>query len=157
MRKMTKRSAIVIGSIVAVVGGTAAFAYASGWFQGDARVGATASSIQNVHIEFQVPNTAEARLWPGREVTLPTQTVTNLNDYPVRITDINVTTLTTDKAGCTQTTAGIDFPSVPTFTLQPGNNTGVALGTIKMSPDADKACSDASLLVDATMVGELTS
>lgn len=157
MRKLTKRSvAIVAGSVLAVAGGTAAFAYATGWFKGDATVGATASTITNVHVEFQISNSADKRLFPGRVVALPTTTVENPNDYPVQINTIVVQSVASTAApGCTQEKAGLVFGAVPVRKLNPGTNTNVALGTITMSNTADPVCSGADLLVKANMTGEI--
>lgn len=159
MRMLTKRSvAIVAGCVLAVAGGTAAFAYATGWFKGDATVGATASAITNVHVEFQIPNSPDKRLFPGRIVALPTLTVENPNDYPVQIDSIAVQTVVSQAApGCTQDKAGLVFGTVPARKLNPGSNTNVQLGTITMSNTADPVCSGADLLVKANMTGEIAS
>ncbi len=67
MRKSAKRSlTIATAVIISVAGGTAAFAYASGWFKGGGTVAATSSTIGNVTTTVVVADTAGTRLFPGK-------------------------------------------------------------------------------------------
>ena len=141
MGKITKRSAAIVGgSILAVTGGTAAFAYASGWFTGTGSVAASSSEIKVVNAVVTLGNTAETRLYPGKVVPI-TANVTNPNDYPVRITGITVDNVTA-KPGCGKAQADLSFGTVP-------------LGSIKMGPAADPACANASFTVTAVLAGEI--
>jgi hypothetical protein len=158
MRKITKRSvALVAGSVLAVAGGTAAFAYASGWFNGNATVTAAASTIQTVQVQIPIANTQLTRLWPGHEVTLPSVSINNPNDYPVKINTIGVQNVTSaNKPDCGKDQAHLSFGVVPASTvLQPGTNSGVNLGKITMGDDAEAKCSGAGLVVTANMTGEI--
>ncbi|MCY1140696.1 hypothetical protein OWR29_22085 [Actinoplanes sp. Pm04-4] len=159
MRQFTKRSAaIVTGSVLAVAGGTAAFAYASGWFQGSATTYATTSTIGNVTAVIDIrPGGAVNNLYPGKLVELKGVTVTNPNDYKVKITSVD--TVTVSGAGdCGQTQAGITFPELNTSKVfNSGENTNVDLGDIKMSEDALPVCANKTLTVTATLKGEVAA
>lgn len=153
MRKLTRRSAaIVTGSILAVAGGTAAFAYNNGWFSGDSTVTAAASTIQTLHATV---NLGSSRLWPGHRVQVTVPSLNNTNEYPVKITGISVSSVSSTPTGCGQSEAGLTFESTPATTLTPGGNSNVSLGLIKMSPDASSVCAGKVLTVSATLTGEL--
>jgi hypothetical protein len=79
MRKITKRSAAVAGAIViAIGGGTAAFAYASGWFNGTGNLTATSATVQPVTATI----TAVGNVWPNHAAAASVS-IGNFNQYPV--------------------------------------------------------------------------
>lgn len=87
MRKITKRSvAILSGSVLAVAGGTAAFAYASGWFNGQGNVTATSSTIQPVVANI----TGVSNVWPNHWVDASVQ-LGNYNEFPVTAQSVDTT------------------------------------------------------------------
>ncbi|XVV11940.1 hypothetical protein ACQP2X_45185 [Actinoplanes sp. CA-131856] len=156
MRKFTKRSAaIVAGSVMAVAGGTAAFAYASGWFSGNGTAYAASSTIGNVTATANLGNAPANRLYPNKAVAVTTATVNNPNDYPVRITGVTVTNVTSTKAGCGAGEAKLTFIDVPTIDLATGTHTDVALGKVKMDEQAMPVCAGAVFTITASLVGEI--
>jgi hypothetical protein len=157
MGNFTKRTAaMVAGSIFAVAGGTAAFAYAQGWFSGNGTVTAASSAILPVTATTNLGATSESRLFPGRTVPISAVTVTNPNDYPVQINAITVSALTTNKAGCGIDEADLSFGAVPAgTTMGAGQSANVPLGSITMAQTADPACAGASFTVTATLAGEI--
>ncbi|MFG1989210.1 hypothetical protein ACGFJ7_04410 [Actinoplanes sp. NPDC048988] len=161
MRKFTKRSAaLVAGAVLAVAGGTAAFAYASGWFKGSADVSASSSAIKVVTTTVKIAGTSpETRLWPGHSVTIPPATVNNENDYPVKINEIKIDKVESDSKSCGVKEADLSFGPVPNNTVIPAGQspTAVVLGTIKMGQYADPACANQTLKVTATMSGEIAA
>ncbi|NMO50477.1 hypothetical protein HH310_04625 [Actinoplanes sp. TBRC 11911] len=155
MRKLTKRSvAIVAGSVLAVAGGTAAFAYASGWFKGDSTVYANASAIQTLHAT--VDTRSLGNLYPGRLFNLPNVNVNNTNDYPVKINTIAVESVTTSAGtNCDADDADIIFGAIPPNTvLTPGLHS-ISLGTIKMDDTASENCAGQFMNISATLGGEI--
>ena len=155
MRQFTKRSAaIVTGSVLAVAGGTAAFAYASGWFSGSSNTYAKTSTIGNVTAEIDLTPSADNNLYPGKAVNITNATITNPNDFPVVITGATVTAVN-GKSGCSQSDAGFAFTSVASPKIIKGTHNGVALGTISLSKTAAPACAGANLTVVATLQGEI--
>lgn len=158
MGNFTKRSAAVVaGSVLAVAGGTAAFAYAQGWFSGNGSVTATASTIQTVTATVNLGATDATRLYPGKSVPISNVTVTNPNDYPVLITGISVAGVSsTNKPGCATGEANLSFAPVPAgTTLNAGQGTTVNLGSISMGQNANPVCSGAVLTVSANLEGEI--
>ena len=159
MGKITKRSAAIVGgSILAVTGGTAAFAYASGWFTGTGSVAATSSEIKVVHAAVNLGNTPETRLYPGRTVSITTASVTNPNDYPVLVTGITVQSIQSSASGCGVGEADLSFGAVPNNTVVAAGATAVPvpLGSLTMAQTADPACANASITVTAALAGEIS-
>ena len=160
MRQFTKRSAAIItGSVLAVAGGTAAFAYASGWFQGDSTTYAQSSTIGNItaHIDLRTePNAADNKFYPNKVVELKNVLVTNPNDYKVKITSVGDITVT-NAPGCSQNEAGFSFTELHTATVfNKGANAAVDLGDLKMSENASPACANqGGLIITAVLNGEV--
>lgn len=157
MRKMTKRAAVIgTSAVLAVAGGTAAFAYATGWFHGDGTAAATTSTIQNVHASF----TVAGNLYPGKIIDVNNAHVSNPNDYTVQITGVSVASVVDPGgAGCTQSKAGFTFDSLPAGTTVANGTTAenVNLGHMTMSQTADPVCAGRALTVNLTLAGEIAS
>ncbi|SNY06416.1 hypothetical protein [Paractinoplanes atraurantiacus] len=156
MRKFTKRSAaIVAGGVMAVAGGTAAFAYASGWFNGNATAYAASSTIGNVTATANLGNAQANRLYPNKAVPVTTATVNNPNDYTVRVTGVTITNVTSTKSGCGVGEAKLSFIDVPTADFPTGTTANAALGSVKMGPDAEPVCAGAVFTITASLQGEI--
>jgi hypothetical protein len=157
MRKITKRSAAVAtGAVLAVAGGTAAFAVASGWFSGSGTVYASSSTIKTV--QATVDTRSLSNLYPGKSVKV-VGTVNNPNDFSVQIDTISLSSLISNKSGCGAGEAKLSFGAVPAGTLVPAGTspTTVDLGTLTMGTDAAAACAGATFSVSASMTGEIAS
>ncbi|WP_250003040.1 hypothetical protein [Actinoplanes sp. M2I2] len=155
MRQFTKRSAaIVTGSVLAVAGGTAAFAYASGWFQGSSTTQVTTSTIKNVTATVNLRGNADNNFFPGKAVDITNASVTNPNDFPVQLTGLTNIAVS-GKEGCTQEQAGFTLTNLTnrTFDKSATPVTNVPLGTLTMSRTADPICAGGSLVVTATLQG----
>ncbi|MET8150518.1 hypothetical protein ACIBSW_03560 [Actinoplanes sp. NPDC049668] len=162
MGKTTKRTATVATAVVLTVGaGTAAFAYASGWFQGGGTASAASSTIQNVTTTVTVPNDAAHRLFPGKTVSV-TGNITNPNDYKVRINSVAVTGVTSVKNNvnnpdCVTSTADLSAVLTPApldiaaATTLPNNT----FGTLSMGNNAVPQCAGSQITVTLTFDGEL--
>lgn len=152
MRKITKRSAAVIaGSALALTGGTAAFAYASGWFSGTGSVKAQSSTIQ---IVTATVDTSATHLYPGKSVQVK-GTVANPNDYPVQIDTIGISDLGSSVGACTREKSKVSFGAVPAgLRIPPGTYNDVVLGNLTMG-EADPACAGATFNITATMTGQV--
>jgi hypothetical protein len=158
MRKITKRSAAVIGATVVAIGGGAAWA-ATAWFEGTGSASAASSTIQTVTATAAVSD----KLYPGKNATAVV-TVTNPNDYPVRITGATLTDVTVANAnGCTANNADLKLGTVPNnvvIAAKPANvanATPTAAGSwaefVRMGAAADPKCSGASFTVTFTLQG----
>jgi hypothetical protein len=158
MRKITKRSAVIAtASVLAVGTGTAAFAYASGWFNGSGTVYANSSTVQPVTTTV-VLSDASQKLYPGKTVAISSVTVSNPNDYPVLITALTLDTLTSTKgAGCTKGNADVSFGAVPANTIIPAGQspTSVNLGSVTMGGNGDVACAGGTFTFGVKMTGEI--
>nr|WP_221375670.1 hypothetical protein [Actinoplanes polyasparticus] len=155
MRQFTKRSAAIItGSVLAVAGGTAAFAYASGWFQGSSTTQVTTSTIKNVTATVNLRGNADNNFFPGKAVEITNASVSNPNDFPVQITGLSNIAVT-GKDGCDQSKAGFTLTDLTnqTFGKSAAPITNVALGTLTMSRTADPACAGGNLIITATLAG----
>jgi hypothetical protein len=154
MRKMTKRSAaIVTGAVLAVAGGTAAFAYASGWFSGSSTVYASASEIRPINVVIDTRSTGN--LYPGKVMTVPTVDVNNTNDYPVMINGITVSSVSTSSgAACDADDADLVFFDVTPARLDTGLH-AVSLGKITMQETANPACAGLVMTITAALTGEI--
>jgi hypothetical protein len=141
-----------------VTGGTAAFAYASGWFRGSSTTYAATSTIGDLTAVIDLRSTADNNLFPGKVVELKNVKVTNPNDYKVKISEVTAITVT-NAGGCDQSKAGISFPELNKSTaFNKGATNGVDLGDIKMSPDADPVCAgQGGLIITATLSGEVAA
>lgn len=153
MRKITKRSAAVVaGSVLALTGATAAFAYANGWFSGSGTATATASTIQTVTATISTTG----NIYPGKELPI-TGTVNNPNDYQVQIDSITVDTVQTGIGAC-NAASGLAFTELPSgLKINPGSYPGVGLGKLTMNQSADPSCSGATFTITAKMTGEISS
>ncbi|GAB2628235.1 hypothetical protein Aab01nite_22500 [Paractinoplanes abujensis] len=154
MRKLTKRSAaIVTGSVLAVAGGTAAFAYATNWFSGSTTTQVTTSTIKSVTATVNLRGNADNNFYPGKAVPITNATVTNPNDFPVQITGL--TNIAVTGGSCDQGKAGFELTNLTTRTFEKNSGpvTNVALGTLTMSRTADPACAGSSLTITATLAG----
>ena len=81
MRKMTKRSAIISGVAVAAIG-VGATAWAAGWgVTGSGTGSAKASELKNL----AATATLADNIYPGAKTKI-TLSVTNPNDFPVKLT-----------------------------------------------------------------------
>jgi hypothetical protein len=161
MRKITKRSATVAAAVViAVGGGTAAFAYATGWFQGGGTAAAYSSTIQPVTATIVIPDTAH--LYPGASIPL-TGAVTNPNDYKVKVTSVSVTSVSAIKNGATNTDCVLGTADLhATFGTQfdvnsQATNNGQSVGTLTMGGDAVPQCAGSRITAVLQFGGELTS
>ncbi len=155
MRKITKRAAAVVaGSVLALTGATAAFAYANGWFSGSGTAYAHASTIQTV--TATIDSRSVGNIYPGKELAI-SGTVNNPNDYTVQIDSIAVDTVQTGIGAC-NAASGLAFTELPsTLHIAPGSYTGVGLGKLTMNQAADPSCSGATFTITAKMTGEIVS
>jgi hypothetical protein len=156
MRKITKRAAVIATTaVIAVGGGTAAFAYAAGWFHGDGTATASTSAIKNVNAVV----TVSGPVYPGKVIAITNAQVANPNDYPVLVTGVTVASVTDPSgAGCDQSKAGFSFSEVPSTKVESGQTPGnVSLGKMTMSPDADPVCAGHTLTVNLTLAGEIAN
>jgi hypothetical protein len=165
MRKITKRSAATLAAtVIAIGGGTAAFAYATGWFKGSGDVKATSSAIQTVTAVVDLPSSDPAkRLFPGRTFAV-TGTVTNPNDYKVRINSASVSGISATKADNSVNSAcgsngsaglALALPSAG-LVINPGTGTpNVALGNLSMAEGASPDCANSRITATLTLTGEL--
>ena len=158
MRKITKRSAAVIGATVVAIGGGAAWAAAS-WFEGTGSASASSSTIQTVTATATVSD----KLYPGKNATAAVS-VTNPNDYRVSITGATLKTVTvTDAPGCTKENADLSLGSVPPGIKIDGKPANFASATstpagnwaefIRMGSKADPKCAGATFTVNFDLVG----
>jgi hypothetical protein len=157
MRKITKRSAAIIGATVVAIGGGAAWA-ATSWFDGSGSARANSSTIKKV---VAVATVAE-NLYPGKNADASV-TVTNPNDYRVHITGANtpvVTVLGPAGSACTGADAKLKLGAVPENAFVdgktaagPGTGTGTWTGFIQMESDASAACAGAAFKVEFTLAG----
>jgi hypothetical protein len=155
MRKITKRSAAVVaGSVLALTGATAAFAYASGWFSGSGTAYAHGSTIQTV--TAVIDSRSVGNIYPGKELAV-SGTVTNPNDYTVKINSIAVGSVSTGNSAC-DAASGLSFTEFPSNLLVAhGSFDAVPLGKLTMNQYADPSCSGATFTITATMTGEISS
>ncbi|GIM91231.1 hypothetical protein [Paractinoplanes toevensis] len=172
MRKMTKRStAVVAGAAVAVLGGTAAFAAISGWFNGSSSY-ASAQSAEIKPVQAQV--TALGNLWPGRPVNASV-TVGNYNEYKVKATAIDASSIkvyayntaadanadTANSAAlntCNETNADIHLAAWPgALSVNPGSWSTPQTFTnfVGMGDGGAVACANKALKITFTLQGEI--
>jgi hypothetical protein len=154
MRKITKRSAAIATAAVLGVGGAGgAAAWAAGWFKGHGSVTANTASIHDLQATVNLAD----KLYPGK-TTSASASVTNTNDYPVKLTGLANPVLTqTGGAGCTIQNSKIT-PSLPT--TKPVLNSGETVTVVfpvSMGLDADESCAGSTLKVDFDLQGEVTT
>ncbi|MEU4217665.1 hypothetical protein [Actinoplanes sp. NPDC026623] len=161
MGNTTKRTATVAAAVVLSVGaGTAAFAYASGWFQGGGTVNAASAGIQNVTTTITVANTVQNRLFPGKTISVSGDIV-NPNEYKIKITGATVTGVTSTKngsnnGGCATATADLSAAlTVVPLEINAGATANNKAFTLKMGENAAAACADSVLTATLTFAGEL--
>lgn len=163
MRNFTKRTAAIVGAtVIAVGGGTAAFAYASGWFNGGYSASAVSSDIQDVTATVTVANTAENRLFPGKTINV-TGTLTNPNDYAVKINSVEIVGVTSTKGGgnngaCSGAAANLSATLAATYTLTPGQSaSNLPIGSLTMGQNAVKECAGSVITTNLKFNGELVA
>lgn len=165
MRKTAKRSlTIATAVIISVAGGTAAFAYASGWFKGGGTVSATSSTIGNVTTTVALANSPTTRLFPGRELPV-TGNISNPNDYRVKINNVSITEVIATKGNgnspnpsCNKDTA--DLTASLTAALEIASDTTLAnqaFGKVRMGEKASAACAGSAITATLAFDGELVS
>ncbi|MGW4941707.1 hypothetical protein ACWEOZ_08980 [Actinoplanes sp. NPDC004185] len=154
MRKITKRSAAIIGATVVAIGGGAAWA-ATSWFNGTGTATAASSTVQTVTASATVAD----NLYPGKNATAAV-TVTNPNDYPVKINAAKTPVVTSNTNGCNQGSAKLTLGDVPPNTVIPaktatGNGTLTANWPtfIRMGGDASPACAGATFSIQFDLEG----
>jgi hypothetical protein len=158
MRKITKRSAAITAATVIALGGGAAWA-AANWFSGSGTATASASSVQNV----TAIGTVSDKLWPGRKLNAAVS-ITNPNDYPVRVTGATISSLGVANAegGCTLAEAKLSLGNVPNGVVVNGKPAASSTVTpvdftfpefIRMATDASPACANATFTVSLTLEG----
>ncbi|MET3428840.1 hypothetical protein BJ973_008052 [Actinoplanes tereljensis] len=161
---MTKRSvATLAGVALAVTGGTAAFAYASGWFNGEgSTVAAQSSEIKPV----QAIATAAGNLWPKHSVDASV-TVGNYNEYKViaktvkagsvKVKAYNTPTDTVPVNTCNETNADISLGDPTDTTINPTSWSTQAdwIGFVTMGENASPDCANKVLKITFTLDGEL--
>jgi hypothetical protein len=163
MGKTTKRTATVATAVILTVGaGTAAFAYASGWFQGGGTVNATSSTIGNVTTTVNVANGPTTRLYPGKVINV-SGNIVNPNDYKVRIDTAEVTGVTSTKGGQNNdqcVTATADLSAALSAQLEIGAGATLpnsTFGTLTMGQNASPACAGSQITATLTFTGQLVS
>ncbi|MFI7540958.1 hypothetical protein [Actinoplanes sp. NPDC049599] len=156
MRKITKRSAAVIGATVVAIGGGAAWA-ATSWFEGEGTASASSSTVQKV----TAVGTVSEKLYPGKSATAAV-TATNPNDYPVSVTgtsDLKVAV--TGAPGCAQKDADLSLSLPPANTIPaksgatPGTLTGDWTNFVTMGKNADPACAGATFALTFKLEGKV--
>ncbi|GAA2614322.1 hypothetical protein [Paractinoplanes durhamensis] len=172
MRKMTKRStAIVAGVAVVALGGTAAFAAVSGWFNGaDSNVTASTAEIKPVTARI----TVGSNLWAGKTVDADV-TIGNYNEFKVKATEVKAGSIVvsaynnaSDAAresgavgGCGTNEADIELGSLPTagILVDPGkwSLSQTLTKFVTMKATADPACAGKVLRINFTLDGELVN
>jgi hypothetical protein len=122
MRKLTKRStAVAVSTVVAL--GAAGAAWAAWSLNGSGSAQARAGSV--LPLEVTGAGLPGGGLSPGNSAPV-LLTVQNKNRFPVRITGIELTALTSTKAGCD---AGDNVEVVDTAPLPTGEAATVPAGT----------------------------
>ncbi|GID96511.1 hypothetical protein Adi01nite_59230 [Amorphoplanes digitatis] len=161
MGKTTKRTATVATAVVLTVGaGTAAFAYASGWFQGGGTASAASSTIQNVTTTVTIANDSAHRLFPGKTVDL-TSSITNPNDYKVKILTVAVGPVTSIKnnsnnPNCVDGQANLSASLTAPVEINAATTTpSQTFGTLTMGQNAEPACAGSQITVTLNFTGEL--
>lgn len=133
--RTSRRLGGVVGIVVLLLAGAVAFA---AWTSNGTGTGtATARNAQNLTINV----TAATGLYPTGSVNVPF-TVTNPNPYAVRLSQISLTNVTVDKAGCTATVvSGANLAD--TDLIAAGGTTASRNFPVTMSNAAEDACQGA--------------
>jgi len=144
MRKITKRSAAIIGATVVAIGGGAAWA-ATSWFTGTGSATASSSKIEIV----TATGTVADKLYPGKSATAVV-TATNPNDYPVSITGAkDLVVEVTGDPKCKPGDAKLSLNPAPANTIPAksgataGTLTGDWTNFVTMGKDASPDCAGA--------------
>jgi hypothetical protein len=156
MRKITKRSAAIISATVIAVGGAgAAWAFTS-WGDGAGTANATTSTI----VPLSATATVSGNLFPGQSVDLTNVSVTNTNDYDVKLTGATLDTVEVVKGGtdCTQAKAALSLNAIPadrivSHSSKAATNVGTFTNFITMNAWANPDCSNAVLKVNFKITG----
>ncbi|WP_433297872.1 hypothetical protein ACQP2F_42060 [Actinoplanes sp. CA-030573] len=167
MRKLTKRSAAFVGgSVLAITGGTAAFAYASGWFNGSGTVNAQSSTIQPVIATIN----GVSNIWPGHAVNA-TASIGNYNEYPVTATSVDAKSIVVkvydnaadvnnkkESTDCGQNDAHITLADPDDVNIDAGKTVGATFPNfVSMTEDASPKCAGKIFKITFKLNGELRS
>jgi hypothetical protein len=149
MRKITKRSAAIIGATVIAIGGGAAWAAWS--VSGSATASASAGTASAVQVTGAV---LTGPLLPGDPTGVSFQ-VYNPNSFTVDLTGAGLSGFATTQSGC----ANSNFVATPTTfaptTLIAGETKTVVLaGSVGLKPDADNACQGAPITFTVSVNAE---
>jgi hypothetical protein len=164
MRKITKRSAAVIGATVVAIGGGAAWAASTDWFNGTGDVTASSSDVKQVTATASVTDA----LWPKHSVDA-TLSIGNYNSYPVTATGIASGTLSVSAydnaaaatAGTLSQTCNGDQADISLGTFSPQDVGAGAWATptfskfVTMGADAPLSCSNKVFKIHFTMTGDI--
>lgn len=163
MRKMTKRSAAIVAVTAVAIGGGAAYA-ATAWFSGTGKATAASSEAKPVAAVATIAD--GAKLWPGKNVNAAVS-VTNPNDYPVKVTGLENVLVKSNKSGCTAENADVTLGEVPANMTVGGKPAGFVDATptdlgnwtdfVKMGSNADPACAGATFTITFGLKGGIAS
>ncbi|WP_328462192.1 hypothetical protein OHA21_34570 [Actinoplanes sp. NBC_00393] len=152
MRKISKRSAVIVGVTVVALGGGAAWAAFSGWdIEGEGKANGKAAQIK----KLTASTTFTDNLYPGLTTDITT-TMKNPNEFPVQLTgEIAVVNATVTPAGedATACAAGLKeagmftttFPGTPTIAA--GDEAASVPGTVTIG-NIPQACSAKTVKID---------
>ncbi|GAB3158146.1 hypothetical protein [Amycolatopsis sp. NPDC004378] len=133
MRKISKRSAVVLGATGALV--VAGVAYAAWTSSGSGTGSVTSTTSVDSAIS---PATSGSALYPGASTDF-TVTVSNPNDYPVVVTSISGGSSALVNGTCAAGTVTSDAATAPAGTIA-AHGTGTYTLHAHMSGTADDAC-----------------
>ncbi|GGQ40463.1 hypothetical protein [Couchioplanes azureus] len=159
MRKLDRRGKAILSAAAAaavIVNAGAAWAY---WRLGGAGTGVAVAGSA-VELELQGRSDGSEPLYPGGSAGL-TVTVTNRNDFPVRITSISPGRgrVTADPAhrdaGCLETGVLVSADVLTVSWEVPKNTIGVFTvpGGLRMTNSSDTACQGATFTIPVTAKG----
>jgi hypothetical protein len=159
MRKITKRSAAVIGAAVVAVGATGA-AWAAWTITGTGGTSASSASLSPITATATVVGD---KLWPGQSRNA-TVKVTNPNDFPVKVTGVTIKDVAAAGApGCTKDKAALVLGAVPPNTVIGGKPAAFVTATptdagtwsnfVQMGAGAEAACAGATFTVSFDLAG----
>ncbi|MGW5714809.1 hypothetical protein ACWEVP_01480 [Amycolatopsis sp. NPDC003865] len=142
MRKISKRSAVVLGAAGVVV--VAGVAYAA-WTSTGAGSGSVTSTTSANSV---ISPAAGATLYPGAVKTF-TVTIDNQNDYPVVVNSISAGSSNVTEGGCAAGTVTSAAVTNPTGTIAPKGSAVYTL-TATMSGSATDACKSQTFTLPLT-------
>lgn len=143
MRKISKRSAVVLGAAGAVI--VAGVAYAAWTSTGAGSGSVTSTTSVNSTIGSDTTGTP---LYPGAAKTF-TVTINNPNAYPVVVNSISAGSSTATAGGCAAGTVTSAAVNNPGSTIAAGGNAVYTL-TATMSGTATDACQGATFTLPLT-------